>query len=56
MAEPNGSERHTLRLVLAAIAAIGVVLLLAYARGEPGFDDRTPDSDEIVEVPPAEGA
>ena len=33
--------------VVAAVAAIAVVLLLAYARRDPGFDERVPD-------PPAE--
>jgi hypothetical protein len=29
--------------VVAAVAAVAVVLLLAYARREPGFDERVPD-------------
>jgi hypothetical protein len=33
--------------VVAAVAAIAVILLLAYARRDPGFDERVPD-------PPAE--
>ena len=33
--------------VVAAVAAIAVVLLIAYARRDPGFDERVPD-------PPAE--
>jgi hypothetical protein len=29
--------------VVAAVAAIAVVLMVAYARRDPGFDDRVPD-------------
>lgn len=39
------------RWVVAAVAALGIVLLVALARREPGFDDRVPDSpDESAAV------
>ena len=36
-----------LRWVMAAIAALAIVALLAFARRDPGFDDRVPDPDDV---------
>jgi hypothetical protein len=54
MADTTTREHTPVRVIVAIAAAIAIVLLLAYAREEPGIDGRTPDSDEVVEVPPGE--
>jgi hypothetical protein len=54
MADTTDGNRIAVRVLIAIAVAIAIVLLLAYARGEPGIDGRTPDSDEVVEVPPGE--
>ena len=47
--QPDATDRdvNTTAWVIAAVAALAVLLLVAYARRDPGFDDRVPD-------PPAE--
>jgi hypothetical protein len=41
----HSGSRH---YVWAVIAALAVVALLAYARGEPGDDGRTPDQEDAL--------
>jgi len=36
--------------IVGAIAALAIVALLAYARREPGFDDRVPDPEDAAVV------
>ena len=36
-----------MRWVMAAIAALAIVALLAFARRDPGFDDRVPDPEDV---------
>lgn len=36
-------DTSTTAWIVAAVAAIAVILLVAYARRDPGFDDRVPD-------------
>jgi hypothetical protein len=38
------------RIALISVVALLVIALLGYARGEPGADDRAPDSGGIVIV------
>jgi hypothetical protein len=38
------------RWVIAAIAALAIVALLAWARNDPGIDDRDPDPPQSTEV------
>jgi hypothetical protein len=37
-----------LRWVVAAVAALAIVALLAWARRDPGFDDRIPDPEDAA--------
>ena len=39
---------HVMRWIVGVIAALAIVALLAYARREPGFDDRVPDPDDAA--------
>ena len=44
-----------LRVTLAVVVAVGIIALLAWARNDPGVDDRDPDppqSTEVVTVAP----
>jgi len=43
-------ERDTRRWVIAAVVLILLVGLLAYARRNPPFDDRVPDSEDAAVV------
>jgi len=47
---------HVWRWIIGVIAALAIVALLAYARRDPGFDDRVDDSGDaaalIVDVTP----
>jgi hypothetical protein len=56
MAGERDRDVSTTAWVVAAVAAVAIVLLLAYARRDPGFDDRVPDPPEdsaavTVELP-----
>ena len=44
-----------LRVTLAVVVAVAIIALLAWARNDPGVDDRDPappQSTEVVTVPP----
>ena len=51
-------RNETSRWLVAALATVGVVSLLAWARHDAGVDDRTPDPADVrmVVVVPADGA
>jgi hypothetical protein len=44
------------RWIIAAIVALAIVALLAYARGEPGVGGRVPDPEDAGAVVNVEGA
>ena len=56
MVETTKPTYSLLEVVIAAIAALAIVALLAWARGEPGVDGRAPDPEDaaVVEQPPSE--
>jgi hypothetical protein len=39
---------HVLRWIAAVIVALAIVALLAWARRDPGFDDRVPDPEDAA--------
>jgi hypothetical protein len=39
--------RDTVRWMIAALVAFGIVLLLAYARNDPGVGGRFPDPEDV---------
>jgi hypothetical protein len=47
---------HIWRWIIGVVAALAIVALLAYARRDPGFDDRVPDPEDaavlVVDVAP----
>jgi hypothetical protein len=47
---------HIWRWIIGVVAALAIVALLAYARRDPGFDDRVPDPEDaavlVVDVTP----
>jgi hypothetical protein len=56
MAE-NASRSHVWHWIIGVIAALAIVALLAYARRDPGFDDRVPDPENatalVVDLTPS---
>jgi hypothetical protein len=52
----DGPRSHMWRWIIGVIAALAIVALLAYARRDPGFDDRVPDPEDaaalVVDVTP----
>ena len=56
MADARKATYSLLEVVIAAIAALAIVALLAWARGEPGVDGRAPDPEDaaVVEQVPSE--
>jgi anti-sigma-K factor RskA len=58
-ASEMGDDRprsHMWRWIIGVIAALAIVALLAYARRDPGFDDRVPEPEDaavlVVDVTP----
>ena len=47
MADVSSDVRRWVVIVLVAVA---IVLLLAYARRDPGFDDRVPDAEDAAAI------
>jgi hypothetical protein len=43
MSEQTDRDVSTTAWVIAAVAAVAVILMIAWARRDPGFDDRVPD-------------
>ena len=41
------SDSNAIRYVIAALAALGIVGLLAYARNDPGVGGRVPDPEDV---------
>jgi|EndMetStandDraft_9_1072997.scaffolds.fasta_scaffold2532182_1 hypothetical protein len=39
---------HIWRWIIGVVAALAIVALLAYARRDPGFDDRVPDPEDAA--------
>jgi hypothetical protein len=39
--------KETVRWMIAALAGFGIVLLLAYARNDPGVGGRFPDPEDV---------
>jgi hypothetical protein len=39
--------QDAMRWMIAALAALGIVLLLAYARNDPGVGGRFPDPEDV---------
>jgi hypothetical protein len=50
MDEDRDRDVSTTAWIVAAVAAIAVVLLIAFARRDPGFDDRVPDPPDASAV------
>ena len=50
MADATKSSYTVLQVVIALIAALAIVALLAWARGEPGVDGRAPDPEDAAAV------
>ena len=48
MADDADTSVTTIRWIVAALVVLAVVLLLAYARRNPGFDERVPDPEDAV--------
>jgi hypothetical protein len=44
------------RWVIAAMVAAGIVALLAWARNDPGIDDRVPDPEDALAVVTVDGS
>ena len=44
------AETNTSRWVIGSIVALAVVALLAWARNDPGVDDRDGDPEDVTEV------
>ena len=44
------AETNTSRWVIGSIVALAVVALLAWARNDPGIDDRDGDPEDVTEV------
>jgi hypothetical protein len=43
-------DNSVVRWLIAAIAVFGVVALLAWARNDPGVDDRDGDPEDVIAV------
>ncbi len=50
MVDASKPTYSLLEVIIAAIAALAVVALLAWARGEPGVDGRAPDPEDAAVV------
>ena len=50
MADSKTQGRTALQVVVAVLAALAIVALLAWARGEPGVDGRAPDPEDAAAV------
>ena len=55
MDEESDRDVSTTAWVIAAVAAVAVILLIAWARRDPGFDDRVPDPPSAAAYAPAAG-
>jgi hypothetical protein len=53
--DPKAQGHTVLQVVVAVLAALAVVALLAYARGEPGVDGRAPDPEDAAAAEPLPG-
>jgi hypothetical protein len=43
-------DNSVVRWVIAALAALAIVGLVAYARNDPGIDDRDGDPEDVIAV------
>ena len=50
MADSSANSHTTVQVIVAVLAALAILLLLAYARGEPGVDGRAPDPEDAAAV------
>lgn len=48
-------DNSVVRWVIAAVAALAIVGLLAWARNDPGIDDRDGDPEDVLVVPVTTG-
>ena len=48
-------DNPVVRSVIAVVAALGIVGLLAWARNDPGIDDRDGDPEDVLAVPVTTG-
>ena len=49
-ANERTDRSEIVRWIVAAVAALAIVALLAWARRDPGFDDRIPDPEDAKAV------
>ena len=50
MADAPDRDRTMMQVVVAILAGLCIVMLLAWARGEPGVDGRAPDPEDVTVV------
>jgi len=50
VADPKAHGHTAVHVLVAVLAALAIVALLAYARGEPGVDGRAPDPEDAAAV------
>ena len=50
MVDSNGQGHTAAQVIVAVLAVLAVLALLAWARGEPGVDDRAPDPEDAAAV------
>ena len=48
-------DSDTRRWLIAAIVALAIVALVAYARNDPGVDDVVPDPEDAAHITSADG-
>jgi hypothetical protein len=50
VADSTSSDHTVVQVIVAVIAALAIVALLAWARGEPGVDGRAPDPEDAAAI------